>query len=66
MTIPMVQKVQVVQPLRSVQTPTIFPPRRGGDVRGGLIGLNVLNDLNDDRSLRSDIREHNGYRFNLG
>ena len=45
MTIPMVQKVQVVQLLRSVQTPTISPPRRGGDVRGGLIGLNDLNDL---------------------
>ena len=43
----MVQIVQVVQLLRSVQTPIISPPRRGGDARGGLIGLNVLNDLND-------------------
>jgi len=43
----MVQTVQVVQPLRSVQTPTSFLPRVAGEDEGwGLSDLNVLNDLN--------------------
>ena len=43
----LVQNVQAVQPLRSVQSPTSFLPRVAGeDEGGGLIDLNGLNVLN--------------------
>jgi hypothetical protein len=39
-----VQIVQLVQPLRSVKSPTSFLPRDAGeDEGGGLSGLNCLN-----------------------
>jgi hypothetical protein len=44
-----VQTVQVVQPLRSVQSPTSFLPRVAGEYKEGLNdwnGLNVLNGHN--------------------
>jgi hypothetical protein len=42
-----VQTVQVVQPLRAVQSPTSFLPRVAGeDEGGGLSDLNGLNGLN--------------------
>ena len=39
-----VQDVQAVQPLRSVQAPSLVLPRVAGEETGG--GLNVLNDWN--------------------
>ena len=42
----LVQIVQAVQPLRSVQSPTSFLPCDAGDEGGGLINLNDLSELN--------------------
>jgi len=53
----MAQNVQLVQPLRSVQSPTSFLPRDvGEDEGGGLIDLNCLNDLNQQRGIRDDYK----------
>ena len=58
----MVQIVQTVQSLRSVQAPTSVLPRDcGGGLKRGTNGLNGLNDWNDlnvlNRRMRISVRE---------